>query len=88
MKKKNAPAADKSAMQSEKQNEVQDDAHKAQAKDCSAKRRKYSINDVLRIMKALDEAKMEMERKKRSCSDAEPVFKISLLYKNNVDRLK
>ncbi len=88
MKKKNVPAADKSAMQSEKQNEVQDDAHKAQAKDCSAKRRKYSINDVLRLMKALDEAAMEKERKRQSTTYAEPTFKISLLYKNNVDRLK
>ncbi len=86
MKTKTATAADKSAIQSENQNEEQDAARKAQAKGCSAKRRKYSINDVLRIMKALDEAKME--RKKCSTSDAEPVFKISLLYKNNVDRLK
>ncbi len=88
MKKKNVPAADKSAMQSENQNEEQDDAHKAQAKDCSAKRRKYSINDVLRLMKALDEAAMEKERKRQSTTYTEPTFKISLLYKNNVDRLK
>ncbi len=78
MKTKKAAAAGKAAIQSENQNEVQDAAHKDQAKGCSAKRRKYSINDVLRLMKVLDEAAMEMDRKRLSSTYAEPTFKILL----------
>ena len=50
-------------------NEVQDAAQTTQAKTCPAKRRKYSGNDVLRLMKVLDNAKMDMERQCLSMND-------------------
>ena len=50
-------------------NEVQDAAQTTQAKTCPAKRRKYSGNDVLRLMKVLDNARMDMERQCLSMND-------------------
>ncbi len=67
MKTEIAPAADTVAMQSENQNEVLDTAQDVQAK--SAPRRRYSGNDVLRIIKALKETVNDMERKYLSMND-------------------
>ncbi len=63
MKTKFAPAADQAAIQ----NEVQDAAQDVQAK--AASRRRYSGNDVLRIIKALNEVVNDMERKYLSMND-------------------
>ena len=49
--------------------EVQPAAQAVQAKASPAKRRKYSGNDVLRLMKVLDNAKMDMERQCLSMND-------------------
>ncbi len=50
-------------------NEVQETAQMDQAKGCSSQRRRYSVNDVLRLIKALDEAVNDMERKYLSMND-------------------
>ncbi len=44
-------------------------ARDVQAKNCRARRRRYSINDVLRLVKALDEAKTDMDREYLSMND-------------------
>ncbi len=67
MKTETAPAADTVAMQSENQNEVLDAAQDVQAK--AASRRRYSGNDVLRVIKALKEVVNDMERKYLSMND-------------------
>ncbi len=64
-----APAAVEAAIQCENQNEVQDAAQAAQAKSSPAKRKKYSGNDVLRLMKVLDEVKMDMDKQCLSMND-------------------
>ncbi len=69
MKTEIAPAADKAAIQNETLNEVQETAQMAQAKKCSSQRRRYSVRDVLRLMKVLDEAMMDIERKYLSMND-------------------
>ncbi|MDO4840505.1 MAG: hypothetical protein Q3990_07525 [Desulfovibrionaceae bacterium] len=67
MKTKTASAADQAAMQNENQNEMLDTAQDVQAK--SSPRRRYSGNDVLRIIKALKEVVNDMERKYLSMND-------------------
>ncbi len=57
------------AIQNTAMNEVQDAAQASQEKACPAKRRKYSGNDVLRLMKVLDNARMDMERQCLSMND-------------------
>ena len=57
------------AIQTETINEVQDAARAAKKKARSAKRRRYSLNDVLRLMKVLDEAKADMDRQYLSMND-------------------
>ena len=49
--------------------EVQPAAQAVQAKASPAKRRRYSGNDVLRLMKVLDNARMDMERQCLSMND-------------------
>ena len=51
------------------QNEVPEAAQAAQEKASPAKRRKYSGNDVLRLRKALDEARMDMDKQCLSMND-------------------
>ncbi len=53
----------------EKQNAVQDATQNTQAKNSPAKRRKYSGNDVLRLMKVLDQVKMDMDKQCLSMND-------------------
>ncbi len=67
MKTKFAPSAEQAAIQNETQNDVLDTAQDVQAK--AAKRRRYSVNDVLRLIKALDKAVNDMERKYLSMND-------------------
>ncbi len=62
-------SAGQAASQIEPMNEVQETAQMAQAKDCSSQRRRYSVRDVLRLMKVLDEAMMDIERKYLSMND-------------------
>ena len=51
------------------QNEVPEAAQAAQEKASPAKRRKYSGNDVLRLRKTLDEARMDMDKQCLSMND-------------------
>ena len=44
-------------------------AQDVQAKSCPAKRRRYSGNEVLRLIKVLNEAKMDMDKKWLSMND-------------------
>ena len=67
-----APAAEQAPIENEELNEVQDAVQPdqdAQAKATSEKRRKYSGNDVLRLIRVLDEAKMDMDRQCLSMND-------------------
>ena len=67
-----APAAEQAPIENEELNEVQDAVQPdqdAQAKATPEKRRKYSGNDVLRLIRALDEAKMDMDRQCLSMND-------------------
>ncbi len=57
------------AIRTETRNDVQDAAQSAQKKDGTAKRRRYSLNDVLRLVKVLDEAKTDMDRQYLSMND-------------------
>ncbi len=57
------------AIQCENQNAVQDADQTTQAKNSPAKRRKYSGNDVLRLMKVLDQVKMDMDKQCLSMND-------------------
>ena len=57
------------AIQTELLNDVQNGAQAAKKKARPAKKRRYSLNDVLRLMKALDEAKADMDREYLSMND-------------------
>ena len=61
-------AASQDTAQDEVQEAVQP-AQAAQANASPAKRRKYSGNDVLRLRKALDEARMDMDKQCLSMND-------------------
>ncbi len=61
------PVPAQAAIKTAIQNEVQDAAQDVQAK--AASRRRYSGNDVLRIIKALNEVVNDMERKYLSMND-------------------
>ncbi len=63
------PAAVQATIQDESLNGVQEAAKAAQTKAFPAKRRKYSGNDVLRLIKVLDEAKMDMDKECLSMND-------------------
>ncbi len=77
MTTKKQHAAGQAANQSETLNEVQHTDQKAQAKTGHAKRRRYSINDVLRLMKALDEAKQALEASQEQYTVSIPSLKHS-----------
>ncbi len=57
------------AIQNTELNEVQPAAQASQTKASPAKRRRYSGNDVLRLMKVLDNARMDMDRDCLSMND-------------------
>ncbi len=61
--------AGQAAIQTETRNEEPATARAAKKKARAGRKRRYSINDVLRLIKALDEAKTDMDREYLSMND-------------------